>query len=129
MIGRRRSFRRPIFLGAAQRATVRLAAMAKKKKLTRQKHVPLRTCIACRETKPKRELIRIVRLADGAVVVDETGKQNGRGAYLCRQYTCWQEALERGALSRALHAPLPPEAAEQLAAYAEKTLAEIGETD
>ncbi len=94
--------------------------MAKKSKPVRQKHVPMRTCIACRETKPKRELIRIVSLVDGTVAVDETGKMNGRGAYLCRRHACWRKALERGILSRALRAPLPAEATEMLAAYAEE---------
>jgi uncharacterized protein len=93
--------------------------MAKKKKAVRQKHIPMRTCVACRETKPKRELIRIVLLADGVAAVDETGKQNGRGAYLCRRRACWQKALERGGLGRALRAPLSSEAIDELAAYAE----------
>ena len=57
------------------------------------KHVPQRTCIVCREARPKRELVRIVRQPDGLVRVDESGKANGRGAYLCRRFQCWQQAL------------------------------------
>lgn len=68
----------------------------------RRKHVPLRTCIACRETKAKRELVRLVRTPDGRLVVDESGKQNGRGAYLCRQRSCWERALKSNQLSKAL---------------------------
>jgi predicted RNA-binding protein YlxR (DUF448 family) len=68
----------------------------------RRKHVPQRTCIACREVKAKRDLVRLVRTPEGALVVDETGKRNGRGAYLCRQRTCWEAALRGGQISRAL---------------------------
>lgn len=68
----------------------------------RRKHVPQRTCIACREVKSKRELVRLVRTPEGALVIDETGKRNGRGAYLCRQHTCWETALKGGQISRAL---------------------------
>ena len=68
----------------------------------RRRHVPLRTCIACRQSKDKRELIRLVRTPEGELVVDETGKQNGRGAYVCRQRTCWEKALQGHQVSRAL---------------------------
>ena len=61
----------------------------------RPKHVPLRTCIACRETKPKRELLRIVRTPDGHVLVDATGKKSGRGAYLCARLSCWENAIKK----------------------------------
>lgn len=92
--------------------------MAKKRK-TKQKHVPVRTCIACRASKPKRELIRVVRLAEGGVTVDETGKKNGRGAYLCRQRDCWERALKRGALQRALRTDLTAEDRANLEAFIE----------
>src|SRR5262249_61248663 len=59
----------------------------------RQKHVPQRTCVVCRQTSAKRTLTRIVRTADQGVWVDPTGKRNGRGAYLCDQITCWERAL------------------------------------
>jgi len=65
--------------------------------------------VACRETKPKRDLVRVVLLAEGGIAVDETGKRNGRGAYLCRNYACWEQALKRGTLNRALHVDLQPE--------------------
>ena len=48
------------------------------------KKVPMRMCVACREMKPKKELIRVVRTPEGEIVADETGRKNGRGAYLCR---------------------------------------------
>jgi predicted RNA-binding protein YlxR (DUF448 family) len=50
----------------------------------------------------KRDLIRLVRTPDGELVIDETGKQNGRGAYLCRQSACWEAALKGSEVARAL---------------------------
>ena len=64
------------------------------KQLKRPKHVPLRTCISCRETKSKRELLRIVRTSDGHVQIDATGKKSGRGAYLCAKLSCWKNVLK-----------------------------------
>ena len=71
---------------------------------SRPRHVPQRTCVACRQTSAKRQLVRIVRTPDGSVTVDPTGKLSGRGAYLCTdQPACWQAALKnRGVLARAL---------------------------
>ena len=66
-----------------------------------KKHIPQRTCIACREVNEKRSLIRIVRTPEG-VCVDPTGRQPGRGAYLHDSKECWEKALKRGALSRSL---------------------------
>ena len=68
----------------------------------RRKHVPQRTCIVCRTVHSKRELVRLVRTPEGQLVVDKTGKQNGRGAYLCRQRSCWEAALTGRQLSKAL---------------------------
>lgn len=90
----------------------------KKRQPPRRKHVPERTCIACRERNAKRALVRVVRLADGSVVVDETGKQKGRGAYLCRQQVCWTKALKRGSLAHALRTTLTLEEIAALKAYA-----------
>jgi predicted RNA-binding protein YlxR (DUF448 family) len=63
--------------------------------------------VACRTRRQKAELIRIVRRVDGEVVMDETGSQPGRGAYLCADASCWSLALRRSALQRALRAQLP----------------------
>jgi len=76
--------------------------MAEKTAKGRRRHVPTRTCIACRESQPKRELVRVVRTPEGAVVVDPTGKKAGRGAYICRRRSCWERALKKGALEAAL---------------------------
>ncbi len=100
------------------------------KKPGRRKHVPYRTCVACRTTRPKRELIRIVRTPEGKTMVDERGKQNGRGAYLCAQRACWTAALERRRLDRALGIELDSETVDALRIYAgglPETLDEPGE--
>ena len=68
----------------------------------RRKHVPQRTCVVCRTVQGKRDLVRVVRTPEGQLVVDKTGKQNGRGAYLCRQRSCWEAALTGRQLSKAL---------------------------
>ena len=88
------------------------------KRLERHKHVPQRTCVACRTVRSKRELVRVVRTSEGAVMVDETGKRNGRGAYLCRQRVCWETALEQNQLERALKTTLVAETKAQLREYA-----------
>src|SRR4051794_22503223 len=64
------------------------------KQTKRPKHIPLRTCISCRETKSKRELLRVVRTPEGHVLIDATGKKSGRGAYLCARLSCWKNALK-----------------------------------
>ncbi|HEV3232981.1 MAG TPA: YlxR family protein [Candidatus Dormibacteraeota bacterium] len=70
--------------------------------MTNKGHLPTRTCVACRTSKPKRELVRVVRTAEGEVRVDSSGKLNGRGAYICRTEDCWTLAERRRALERAL---------------------------
>ena len=87
--------------------------MSKKKK--RQKRVPQRTCVGCRQVLPKRSLIRIVRLPD-EVSIDLTGKLAGRGAYLHDQRSCWERGL-RGALAHALKTELTDRDRETLQAY------------
>jgi predicted RNA-binding protein YlxR (DUF448 family) len=82
------------------------------------KHVPQRTCVACRTVRAKRDLIRVVIPAIGTIEVDDSGKLNGRGAYLCAKSECWEEALKSGALNRALRISLTPEDHVYLRAYA-----------
>ena len=84
----------------------------------RRKHVPQRSCIACRAARPKKDLVRIVRTSDGSVVVDETGKLNGRGAYLCRQRCCWDSALAKNQVERALKTKVTAETRAQLREHA-----------
>ena len=70
------------------------------------KKIPMRMCIACREKKAKKELIRVVRTPEGAICVDRTGRANGRGAYLCDSVACLERAVKTKALERALETPV-----------------------
>jgi predicted RNA-binding protein YlxR (DUF448 family) len=85
----------------------------------RRKHVPQRTCVVCRTVRPRRDLVRVVRTPEGTVMLDETGKRNGRGAYLCRQRSCIDTALAQRQLERALKATLSAEAKTKLREYAQ----------
>lgn len=66
----------------------------------------MRMCVACRQMRPKKELTRVVRTPEGEVRVDETGRANGRGAYLCRSLECLNKAMKIKALERALEASI-----------------------
>ena len=70
-----------------------------------EKKVPMRTCIACRTCKPKKELIRIVKSEDG-VFLDRTGKKNGRGAYICDSAECIAKLKKGKLLNRAFSQPI-----------------------
>ncbi len=65
------------------------------------KKVPMRMCTGCREMKPKRELVRVVKTSEGEIKLDTTGKLNGRGAYICKDKECLKKAQKMNALSRA----------------------------
>lgn len=80
------------------------------------KKIPLRQCVGCREMKPKKELIRVVKSPEGEVSLDFKGKKPGRGAYLCPDGECLKRARKSKALERAFSAPLPPEVYEGLEA-------------
>jgi predicted RNA-binding protein YlxR (DUF448 family) len=82
------------------------------------RHIPQRTCIACRRTGAKRELVRLVCLSDGRIQVDATGKKSGRGAYLCLSTSCWESALNTGRLEHAFRTGIKPEDKQQLENYA-----------
>ena len=79
-----------------------------------QKKVPMRQCLGCREMKPKRELIRVVKSPEGEISLDFKGKKPGRGAYVCPDAQCLARAEKSKALSRAFEAPIPPEVYEAL---------------
>ena len=72
---------------------------------------PRRTCVACRQVRGKRELVRLVRLREGTVVVDEHGNAPGRGAYVCRRDGCAVRLAKGGRLSQAFRRPSRPEPA------------------
>lgn len=104
-------------------------ATPKRKQQPRPRHVPERTCIACKQQRPKRELIRVVRTPDGHVVLDPTGKKSGRGAYLCARRSCWEPALRKGLLEREFGVSLSPEDRAALDAYVETLPVETAKPD
>ena len=74
-----------------------------------QKKIPMRQCLGCREMKPKKELIRVVRSPEGEISLDFRGKANGRGAYLCPDAGCLKKAIRAKALERAFETTIPEE--------------------
>ena len=74
-----------------------------------QKKIPQRQCMGCRERKPKRDMIRVVRGVDGTVSLDFGGKMNGRGAYICPDMECLKKAIRSKALDRSLEVTIPEE--------------------
>ncbi|MCI8843381.1 MAG: YlxR family protein [Oscillospiraceae bacterium] len=78
------------------------------------KKIPMRQCVGCREMKPKRELVRVVRSAEGEISVDFRGKAPGRGAYLCPDPACLKRAIRAKALERNLDTAIPQAVYERL---------------
>ena len=78
------------------------------------KKTPMRMCVACRQMRPKKELVRVVRTPEGQVLMDTTGRANGRGAYLCHDVECLKKARKSKALERALETNIGSEAFEKL---------------
>jgi len=74
-----------------------------------QKKIPMRQCLGCREMKPKRELIRVVRSPEGDISLDFKGKASGRGAYVCPDAQCLKKAVKAKALERAFSCQIPQE--------------------
>jgi len=72
----------------------------------KNKKIPMRMCAGCRESKPKAELVRIVRTPDGSIKLDLTGKMSGRGTYICYNKECFEKSIKTKALSRALDAQI-----------------------
>lgn len=78
------------------------------------KKIPLRKCVACQEMFPKKELLRIVRTPEEEIVIDTTGKTNGRGAYICKKQECFLKAEKTKALARSLDCNLSQEVYDNL---------------
>lgn len=81
----------------------------KKAQPQKPRHIPQRTCVICRAKTDKRHLTRIVRTPDQVVLLDPTGKKNGRGAYICDQAECWEKMQITQLLDRALEMTIPLE--------------------
>ena len=91
---------------------------------SQSKHVPQRTCIACRQIKEKKALIRLVRAENGAAEVDISGKKPGRGAYLCPNKVCWELVLKKNRLEYALRTKLSDDNRQILTEYFHNLLEE-----
>ena len=78
------------------------------------RHIPQRSCVACRAVRAKRELIRLARTDDRRVEIDTSNQKDGRGAYLCRKEECWQAGLRSKQLEYALKTTLTSQNREQL---------------
>lgn len=78
------------------------------------RHIPQRTCVACRKVKAKRELIRLVRTLDGNIDIDSNGKKVGRGAYLCPTWECCESGLQGNRLEHTLRGSLTQDNRQQL---------------
>ena len=75
----------------------------------KKKKIPERKCLGCNESKPKAELIRIVRAPDGTVSLDFNGKKPGRGAYICKSVKCYEKAVKAKRIGRSLECEIPDE--------------------
>ena len=73
------------------------------------RRVPQRMCVGCQQMKPKKQLIRVVRTPENEVIIDPTGKKNGRGAYLCPDVECLNIAQKAKRLEKSLERPLSDE--------------------
>ena len=85
------------------------------------KKIPLRQCIGCVEIKSKKEMIRVIKTAEGEILLDATGRKNGRGAYLCPSMECFKKAVKGRGLERSFKMAIPREVYETL----EKEMEEI----
>ncbi len=92
--------------------------------IPKSKHLPQRTCIACRQIKEKKALIRLVRADNEAVEVDISGKKPGRGAYLCHNKACWETALKKNCLEYTLRTKLGDANCQSLIDYSHNLLEE-----
>ena len=88
------------------------------------KKIPLRQCIGCGEMKSKKEMIRVLKTTEDAIVIDATGRKNGRGAYLCPSMDCYRKAVKSRGLERSLKMAIPKEVYEML----EKEMEQLGES-
>ena len=84
--------------------------------MLKQRRVPMRMCVGCREMKPKKELLRVVKSPEGVIAFDRVGKAPGRGAYVCKSAECLSKAVKTHALERQLECSVSEEVFSQLSA-------------
>lgn len=88
------------------------------------KKIPLRQCIGCGEMKSKKEMLRVLKTTEGPIVLDVTGKKNGRGAYLCKSAECLKKAMKNKGLERSFKMSIPDEVYQSLEKEFNETYAE-----
>ena len=79
-----------------------------------EKKIPLRQCVGCGEIKSKKEMMRVIKTPEDEIVLDDTGKRNGRGAYICRERSCLQKAQKSRGLERSLKHAISDEVYDKL---------------
>ncbi|SFU91050.1 RNase P modulator RnpM [Butyrivibrio sp. INlla21] len=79
-----------------------------------QKKIPTRKCVGCGEMKDKRELVRVIKTPEDEILLDTTGRANGRGAYICNNIDCFKMALKNKGLERSLKAQIPEDVLDKL---------------
>ncbi len=82
--------------------------------------IPMRKCVGCGEMKSKKEMMRVLKPAEDTIILDTTGRKNGRGAYLCFSGECLEKAMKNKGLERSLKTPVPREVYESLKKEFEK---------
>lgn len=88
--------------------------------MTGVKKVPLRQCVGCGENKNKKEMIRIIKTVEEEILLDETGKKNGRGAYICKTAECLNKAIKNKGIERSLKSKIPDTVYDELLKEMEK---------
>lgn len=78
------------------------------------KKIPMRQCVGCGEMKNKKEMLRVIKTAEEEILLDTTGKKNGRGAYICPNGECLKKAIKSKGLERSLKTAIPQEVIENL---------------
>ena len=78
------------------------------------KKIPMRQCIGCGEMKPKKEMIRVIKTAEDEIILDTTGRKNGRGAYICPESECLKKAIKCKGLERSFKMPITIDVYEML---------------
>ena len=79
-----------------------------------EKKIPLRKCTGCNEMKPKKELVRVLKTPEDEIVLDKTGKKNGRGAYICKSAECFKQGLKKKCFYRAFGMNIPEDVQNQI---------------
>lgn len=88
--------------------------------MSTKKKTPMRQCIGCGEMKEKKSLLRVLKTPEGEIVMDATGRKNGRGAYLCKSSACLEKAIKGKGLERSFQMPISPEIYDSLKKEMEK---------